>query len=83
MNNLIKIQGYSNLRKDKTNKGIINVDHNAYQNYLMSKNLVKRNMLEKEQAQQTISSMQEEINNIKDDIGDIKTMLQHLINKDK
>lgn len=83
MSNLVKVQGYSNLRKDLTNKGVINVDHNAYQNYLISKNLAKKNILEKEQTQQNLTYMQEEINSIKDDVGQIKEMLLALINKEK
>jgi hypothetical protein len=83
MSSLVKVQGYSNLRKDLINKGVVNVDHNAYQNYLVSKNLAKRNILEKEQAHQNLASMQDEINSIKDDVGQIKEMLLALMNKEK
>jgi hypothetical protein len=83
MSSLVKVQGHSNLRKDLINKGVVNVDNNAYQNYLVSKNLAKKNILEKEQTHQNLASIQDEINSMKDDVGQIKEMLLALMNKEK
>jgi hypothetical protein len=83
MENLVKVDGFESLRKDKTNGGVINVDKNAYKAYLISKSLAEKRETEKKITQEAVGSMQSEINNIKQDITEIKTMLLSLLNSKK
>jgi hypothetical protein len=83
MSYLVSIEGHSSLKKDIVNGGVVNVDKNAYKKYLQSKELAKKAQEEKLQSQQTIVRMEHEINSMKQDMNDIKKMLESLVNKDK
>jgi len=76
MSSFVKIEGHKGLVKDLTNGGVINIDKNAYKHYQMSVLAAKKNIEEKQ-------TMQQEINNMKNDINEIKQMLVALINKEK
>jgi hypothetical protein len=83
MTKLLKIDGYSELRKDHSTGAVINVDNNAYKAHLIAKGVALKNLSDKKIAEESISNMREEINNMKQDLDDIKCMLQALLNKGK
>ncbi len=80
---LEKVEGYSSLRKDTANGGVINVDKKSFESY---KNQRLFAIQKNEEAKNTVSSvvkLQSEINTMKNDMQDIKLMLQSLIEKGK
>lgn len=81
MNELLKVSGYDNLRKDPLNGGVVNVDRNAYKTHLAKRAMMQRELAEKKVTQETINNMQAEINSIKEDITEVKSLLLTLINK--
>lgn len=64
---MIKVEGSSNLYRDEKSGAIINTDSIAYNNYV--------NSIERKQ------SKEREIDNIKKDIDEIKSLLRELMNK--
>ncbi len=64
---MIKVEGYSNLYRDEQTGAIINHDRVAYNNYVNS--LHKRD------------SQKREIDNIKNEISEIKSLLKQLLEK--
>lgn len=72
MNTFIKVKGNPSLVRDTKSGAIINTSKSEYQSYMNLKN----NMLERKSQ---LESNTEEINNIKQDISEIKQMLLQLI----
>ena len=70
----VKVEHYPELRRDEWSKGITNVDNDAYTKY-MNGALARKN------RNQTLEEHSKEINNIKEDVSDIKDMLQQLLSK--
>ena len=66
----VKIEGHSNLSKDLDSGAVVNKDKVAYQRYLQS----KKNMKE---MQDTAS----DINKMKEEMSEIKTLLKELLKK--
>ena len=66
----VKIEGHSNLRKNLDSGAVVNTDKVAYQRYLQS----KKNMKE---MQDTVS----DINKMKEEMSEIKTLLKELLKK--
>ena len=66
----VKIEGHSNLSKDLDSGAVVNTDKVAYQRYLQS----KKNMKE---MQDTVS----DINKMKEEMSEIKTLLKELLKK--
>ena len=79
--NLVNVEGYTNLKKDTSSGGVVNVDKRSYNDYLSTRNIVKQRRLEEENTRISVESLQNEINNIKGDLNDIKTLLMTLVNK--
>jgi uncharacterized protein YlxW (UPF0749 family) len=81
MSQLVKVEGYSNLRKDLSSGGVINMDQSTY----LSNKTARRNIImqrkENEHLQESVSTLGTEINNIKEELTDIKVMLTKLLNK--
>jgi hypothetical protein len=70
----VKVESHPELRRDEWSKGITNVDTDAYTRYM--------NGAEKrKQRNQTLEEHSKEINTIKEDVSDIKDMLQQLLSK--
>ena len=65
-----KVEGHSELVKDTVTGGIINTDKTAYQRYLQSKN-------QQLKFQDAVS----DINNLKEEIFEIKTLLTEFLKK--
>ena len=70
----VKVESHPELRRDEWSKGITNVDTDAYTNYM--KGAAKR-----KQRNQILEEHSKEINTIKEDVSDIKDMLQQLLSK--
>lgn len=81
MTDLLKVEGFSNLRKDPSTGGVINVDKKSYDSYKTQKHIAQQKYLQQQIAENNISGMQEEINTIKSDIQDIRSMLIELLKK--
>ena len=69
---IVKVEHYPELRRDEYSKGITNVDNDAYSNYMQG-------ALTRKQRNATLKSNTEEINNLKEDVSEIKDMLRQLI----
>ena len=70
----VKVEHHPELTRDEYSKGITNVDNDAYTKY-MNGALARKN------RNQTLEEHSKEINNIKEDVSDIKDMLQQLLSK--
>jgi len=78
---LLNIEGHSNLKKDTSSGGIVNVDKNSYQAYILQKTLAKRTIQQQQIAQESISHLQSQINSITGDLADVKTLLLQILQK--
>ena len=70
----IKVEHHPELRRDEYSKGITNVDNDAYTNYMQG-------ALARRQRNQTLEQNTKEINNLKQDVSEVKDMLRQLLNK--
>ena len=70
----VKVEHHHELRRDEWSKGITNVGNDAYNNYMQGA-LVRR------QRNQTLEQNTKEINNLKQDVSEVKDMLRQLLNK--
>ena len=70
----IKVEHHPELRRDEYSKGITNVDHAAYSNYMQG-------ALARKQRAATLEENTKEINNLKQDVSEVKDMLRQLLNK--
>ena len=69
-----KVEKHPELEKDEYSKGVTNIDNDAYKNYMQSAVVRKdRNAI--------LENNTKEINNLKEDVSEIKDMLRQLINK--
>ena len=74
MSDYIKVQGYSGLVRDTRSNAIVNKDKNAY-------NVAKRRAEEAQRQRDEISGATREINNLKCEMHEIKSMLKTLLDK--
>ena len=74
MSDYIKVQGYSGLVRDTRTNAVINKDKNAY-------NIAKRRAEEAQRQRDEISGATREINNLKCEMHEIKSMLKTLLDK--
>ena len=70
----VKVESHPELRRDEWSKGITNVDTDAYTRYM-------NGAAKRQQRNQTLEEHTKEINTIKEDVSDIKDMLQQLLSK--
>ena len=70
----VKVEHHPELRRDEYSKGIRNVDHAAYNNYMQG-------ALARKSRNKTLEENTKEINNLKEDVSEIKDMLQQLLSK--
>jgi len=70
----VKVEHHPELRRDEYSKGITNVDNDAYTNYMQG-------ALARRQRNQTLEQNTKEINNLKQDVSEVKDMLRQLLNK--
>ena len=74
MTNYLKVEGNSDLVRDPATMAILNTSRTDYENYLRRKQSL---MSDKEQ----LAHQADEINNIKEDLSQIKQMLSALLEK--
>ena len=69
-----KVESHPELERDEYSKGITNIDNDAYKKYM-------RSAMTRKERNATLENNTEEINNLKEDVSEIKDMLRQLINK--
>tara|TARA_B100002019_G_scaffold107149_1_gene92008 strand:- start:1150 stop:1401 length:252 start_codon:yes stop_codon:yes gene_type:complete len=74
----IPVEGDENqgLYRDKDSNAILLRDQDIYDNYMSSYN-------ERQKKKEQFSSLQSEVNALKSDVSDIKSLLLQLVNKEK
>ena len=75
MSDYLKVEGYNNLVRDMNTNAIINKDKKAY-------NLAKRRAEEAQRQRDEIRGATREINNLKCEMHEIKSMLKTLLERD-
>ena len=75
MSEYLKVEGYNNLVRDTKTNAIINTDRSAYQ-------MAKKRAADAQRQRDEIRSASREINNIKCEMHEIKSMLKTLLDKD-
>ena len=70
----LKVEGRPELERDEHSKGITNIDNDAYSKYINA-------ALARKQRNASLEKNTEDINNLKEDVSEIKDMLRQLINK--
>lgn len=78
---LVGIEGFDKMMKDTSSGGVVNTDSRSYNNYVKTKEIAQRNILQQQATQESVADLQNEINNIKGDLTEIRQMLVHLIQK--
>ena len=73
MSDFIKVEGNDNLVRDRNTNQIINTNESEYQQYIARR---KRKKIEKEKA----LSVEEDLANLKSEMGEIKSLLKELVN---
>ena len=71
--NPYNIEGHKDLARDPHTGTIINVNSLDYQHYVSSRNA-------KELKNERVESMEEDLANLKGEIGEIKSLLKELVN---
>lgn len=72
----LKVEGHSNLVRDKSTNSIINNNMKEYDEYIARKN-------SKTEEKQKIQKLEDELASIKGDLDDIKNLLRGLSNGSK
>jgi len=67
------IEGHVDLARDRQTSAIVNVNSVDYQHYVASRN-AKRSKNER------VNTMEEDLDNLKSEIGEIKSLLKELVN---
>ena len=75
MSEYVKVEGYNNLVRDTKNNAIINTDRSAYQ-------MAKKRAADAQRQRDEIRNASREINNIKCEMHEIKSMLKTLLDID-
>jgi hypothetical protein len=68
---LVRVEGHLNLYKDENTGAVVNLDSTAYNQYIQSR----------KNKENKLKSQQQEIDNIKNEISEIKSLLKELINE--
>ena len=74
MSEFLKVEGHKDLVRDTSTGAILNTNRNAYLNY-------KKRLREAQKQRDEIRSATREINNVKCEIHEIKSMLKTLLDK--
>lgn len=75
MTEFLKVVGHTGLVRDTSSGAIINTNKTEYEEYMAR-------MKEAEERENAISQHTAEINNIKNELQDIKSLILQLLNKD-
>jgi|DEB0MinimDraft_4_1074332.scaffolds.fasta_scaffold616135_1 uncharacterized alpha/beta hydrolase family protein len=68
-----KVEGHVNLVRDQKTKAILNTDMNEYNNYIALRN-------SKQNDSNKIKNIEGEMETVKNELGEIKSLLKELIN---
>ena len=69
----LKVEGYSHLYRDPKTNSIINKNSSQYDEYMSKRTL-------KEEENQKLQNLEEDVANMKSDLSEIKTLLRSLAN---
>lgn len=72
----LKVDGYSNLVRDSKTNSIVNTNMKDYDEYISRRKI-------KNEENQKIQNMEEDLSNMKNDINEIKFLLRELLNGSK
>ena len=72
----LKVEGHNNLIRDPNTNSIINTNMSEYQQYLSRRNI-------KGEENQKIQNLEQDVDSIKDDLNEIKTLLRRLVNESR
>lgn len=75
MENILHVEGNPSLIRDMGSNAIVNANQSEYEAYMRNRATMMTRVNQ-------IQSQEEKINRLENDINDIKTMLQLLINKE-
>jgi len=67
------IEGHVDLARDRQTSAIVNVNSVEYQHYVASRNA-------KKSKNERVDTMEEDLANLKGEIGEIKSLLKELVN---
>ena len=70
----LKVEGHPELERDEYSKGITNIDNDAYTKYM-------KGALARKQRNSSVEQNTKEINNLKQDMSEVKDMLRQLLSK--
>ena len=70
----LKVEGHPELERDEYSKGITNIDNDAYTKYM-------KGALARKQRNSSLEQNTKEINNLKQDMSQVKDMLRQLLSK--
>ena len=68
---MIKVEGYQNLYRDPNSGAIVNTDRRAYIEYVRQRDALKKQQEEKQNLEQEISSLHEEVEELKKLVHDL------------
>lgn len=74
--NYLKVEGYTHLMRDEKTNSIVNTNMSEYQEYVSRRNA-------KNEENQKVQNIEEELASMKDDIDEIKMLLRSLVNGSK
>ena len=74
--NYLKVEGYTHLMRDEKTNSIVNTNMSEYQEYVSRRNA-------KDEENQKVQNIEEELASMKDDIDEIKMLLRSLVNGSK
>ena len=74
MSKYTPVKGFAGLYRDSNSQAIINRDRSAYETYIAQRDAMQSKAEQFEQ-------MKQELDNVKNDIGDIKDMLSTIVQK--
>jgi hypothetical protein len=80
---LEKVDGFASLRKDTANGGVVNVDKKTYEGYKVQRMIALQKHEEAKHNSESITNLQTQLNTLKSDINDIKSLLINLLEKGK
>lgn len=72
MHDLIRVEDHENLRRDPRTNAIVDINNDAYENYVQAKN-------RRQHQQERLDHLENKINNFESDLSEIKHLLQQLL----
>jgi len=76
-----KVEGEADLARDMNSHAIVNRNRSAYERAKKRSEDAKRKLLEEEEQRDTIRNATREINTLKSEMHEIKSLLQKLVDK--